>query len=265
MKGAIFNIVIIVLLAINFTVAQSIAQELEVDGVIVLDSSATDLPREGMIRWNGSDFEGYTGSAWVSLTNKSVVSDIDGNLYNTVAIGSQVWLSENLRTTKLNTGELIPLVEDNNEWINMQSMAYSWFQNNQDTLQVPYGAYYNFFTIETNKLCPTGWHVPTRNEWEVLRDFLGDDGESGNKLKAVDSIYWIFNVGGASNAAGFNAYPAGFRSNGSGDWFSQGWSCQWHSSDTLSRGWIRSDDGVFSFIGDSPTGGAPVRCVQDSD
>ena len=260
----IFMLLIIINVLVVTLCSPLTAQTLEVEGVIQLRNSSTSLPQSGMIRWNGIDFEGFTGSVWVSLTSGSTVTDIEGNIYNTVAIGSQIWMSENLRTTKLNTGIDIPLIEDGEEWINMQSMAYSWFENNKDTLQLPYGAYYNLFAAQNSDLCPLGWRVPTMSDWMTLRDYLGNDLESGNKMKALDTIYWDNTNVGASNASGFNGYPAGFRTSGFGGiWLSGSLSAQWHSSDSSQRAWLRSDVGSFGFIQDIAQGGAPVRCIKD--
>ena len=86
------------------------------------------------------------------------VKDIDGNVYKTVTIGKQVWMMENLKTTKYNDGKTIPLVTDNTAWTDLTASEYCWYNNDIANKKV-YGALYNWYTVNTNKLCPKGWHV----------------------------------------------------------------------------------------------------------
>jgi hypothetical protein len=105
-----------------------------------------------------------------SITQESseTVKDIDGNVYNTVIIGIQVWTKENLKTTKYNDGSPIPNVTDDTQWENLTTGAYSWHNNDAANYKNPYGGLYNWYAVETGKLCPTGWHVPTEDEWYNL-------------------------------------------------------------------------------------------------
>ena len=138
------------------------------------------------------------------------VADIDGNIYQTVTIGTQVWLVENLKATKYNDGTVIPLVTDNTGWIILTIPAYCWYDNdiaNKDT----YGALYNWYTVQTRKLCPTGWHVPTDVEWTTLTTFLGGESVAGGKLKEAGTAHWTSPNTGATNESGFTALPGGFR------------------------------------------------------
>jgi len=138
------------------------------------------------------------------------VTDIDGNVYNTVTIGSQVWMAENLKTTKYNDGTLIPLVTDNTAWKNATTPAFCWYNNdisNKDT----YGALYNWHVGNTGKVCPTGWHVPTYDEWRVLEVFLGEDSGVGNKLKEEGTTHWEGPNSEATNETGFTGLPGGHR------------------------------------------------------
>ena len=95
------------------------------------------------------------------------MSDIEGNVYKTIQIGSQVWMAENLKTTKYNDGKLITLVTNNVGWGNLSTGAYCWHENNIIN-KGTYGALYNGYAVRTGKLCPTGWHVPTKEEWHTL-------------------------------------------------------------------------------------------------
>lgn len=113
---------------------------------------------------------GY-GSTMSFYTDGTV--DVDGNVYKTVTIATQRWMAENLKTTKLNDGTSIPNVTDGKAWKNLTTPGYCWYDNDPKYYGNTYGALYNFYAVETNKLCPTGWHVPTDAEWDILIDHLG--------------------------------------------------------------------------------------------
>jgi uncharacterized protein (TIGR02145 family) len=95
------------------------------------------------------------------------VTDADGNVYQAVKIGTQTWMAENLRTTKFSDGTPIPNVTDNAAWGNTATSAYCWY-NNDIANATPYGALYNWYTVNSGKLAPTGWHIPTTAEWQTL-------------------------------------------------------------------------------------------------
>jgi len=111
--------------------------------------------------------------AYVGISNP--LKDIDGNQYKTVTIGNQTWMGENLRTTRYNDGTPIPNVTDDDEWIELNTPAYCWYLNWEAEYKLVYGAYYNGYVIETEKVCPTGWHVPTLQEWKTLYNTVEDD------------------------------------------------------------------------------------------
>jgi len=89
------------------------------------------------------------------------VTDVDGNDYPVVSIGTQFWMAENLKTTKLSDETMIPLVSEDQEWNRLTSPGYSWYNNDQSNNGEIYGALYNWYTVSTGNLCPSGWHVPT--------------------------------------------------------------------------------------------------------
>ena len=99
------------------------------------------------------------------------LKDVDGNLYHTITIGTQIWMVENLKTTRYNDGTSIQLVIDNQEWYNRLTPGYCWYNNDPETYKNTYGALYNWFTVKTGKLAPTGSHVPTNADWTILLDF----------------------------------------------------------------------------------------------
>jgi len=137
-----------------------------------------------------------------------VMSDCDGNTYDIVKIGDQVWMAHNLMTTKFNDGTEIALVTDATEWAGLESPAYCWYDNQSYNYKEDYGAMYNWFTVNTEKLCPFGWHVPSYTEWQALLQPLGN---LGGKLKEAGTAHWLSPNTGATNSTGFNALPGGDR------------------------------------------------------
>jgi len=114
---------------------------------------------------------------------REIVTDIDGNIYHTVAIGTQVWMVENLKTTRYNDGMAIPNVTDSATWEALTTPAYRWYKNDADTYKND-GAYYNWYVIGTGKLCPSGWHVPSEPEWNVLMNFINRYGYGFSAIPA---------------------------------------------------------------------------------
>ncbi|UCE18461.1 MAG: hypothetical protein JSV84_16660 [Gemmatimonadota bacterium] len=114
----------------------------------------------------------------------TTVTDIDGNVYKVVTIGDQIWMAENLKTTKFSDGEPIPNVTDNSEWCSRVTPAYCWYNNNssnRDTL----GGLYNWYAVNTGKLAPTGWHIPSEAEWNILISYLGGETVAGSRLADI--------------------------------------------------------------------------------
>ena len=153
-------------------------------------------------------------------TNSNTISDLDGNVYPTVTIGTQTWMAENLKTTKYNDGTAIPNITDNTSWSALTSGAYCWYNNdiaNKSTL----GALYNWHAVNTGKLAPAGWHVPTDDEWITLANYVSLNlGASPSKAKALAStIGWNIDAGvgtignnlSQNNSTGFNLMPGGYR------------------------------------------------------
>ncbi len=144
----------------------------------------------------------------VRCIRSNILTDHDGNVYKTFLIGTQTWMAENLKTTKLNDGTSIPLVIDTTSWSNLATPAYCWYNNDPD-YKNPYGALYNWYTVNTGKLCPTGWHVPSDTEWTMMTNYLGGESLAGGKLKSTSG--WNNPNTGATNETGFTAIPGGNR------------------------------------------------------
>ncbi|MCC6582071.1 MAG: hypothetical protein IT271_00065 [Chitinophagales bacterium] len=131
------------------------------------------------------------------------MTDIDGNVYKTIKIGTQTWMAENLKTTHLNDGTLIPHLTNRQRWDTLTTAAYIYF--NYDTRNIAkYGNGYNWFAIGTGKLAPAGWHVPTNTEVNTLVNYLGGNYIAGNKMKS--SGFWTPFAGITNtNSSGFSA------------------------------------------------------------
>lgn len=136
------------------------------------------------------------------------VTDADGNTYSTVKIGTQIWIGENLKTTKYNDGTSIPLVTDDIAWTALTTPAYCWYNNDVGNKNT-YGALYNWYTVNTNKLCPIGWHVPTDAEWTTITIYLGS--LVTGRLKESGTTHWQMPNTDAINDSKFTALPGGIR------------------------------------------------------
>lgn len=139
------------------------------------------------------------------------VSDIDGNVYKTIQIGTQTWMAENIKTTKFRNGDPIPCVVDNKNWAK-SSGAYCWYDNDPATYKANYGALYSWYAVLDNrKIAPAGWHIPNELDFGYLLTYLGDANFAGRKLKEVGLSHWKYEFVGSNNETGFTALPGGFR------------------------------------------------------
>jgi uncharacterized protein (TIGR02145 family) len=188
------------------------------------------------------------------------VTDIEGNIYKTVKIGNQIWMAENLKTTHYRNGGAIPNITGNTEWANLTSYdgAYCNYNN---TVSSDYGKLYNRMAVDdARKLCPTGWHVPSVTEWDVLISYLGGQWEAGGRLKEAGTTHWQSpNTG--TNESGFTALPGGYR------WYDGifgGVSTMgvWWSSSGVHYIFSNTSNTVMS-EGANSTEGLSVRCMKD--
>lgn len=195
----------------------------------------------------------------------STVTDIDGNVYNVVKIGNQCWMKENLKTTRYKDGTAIPTGLSNTAWQNTTSGAYAIYNNNAAN-NTTYGKLYNWYAVNTGKLAPAGWHVPTDAEWTTLINFLGGETVAGNKMKAT--ILWApFSGIANTNSSGFTGLPAGVRSNNGTFNFIGTTGLFWSSSENgTSNAWYRylnSNNSNASSYANGKQYGFSVRCVRD--
>jgi uncharacterized protein (TIGR02145 family) len=210
------------------------------------------------------------------------IADIDGNLYKTVKIGDQQWMAENLKTTKYNDDTDIPLVTDQTAWKNLSTPGYCWYNNDATTFKNTYGALYNWYTANTGKLCPAGWHVPTDVEFTTLSNFLinngfGFEGSGTDIAKSLSATtgWTTFTTPGtigndqtSNNSSGFSALPGGLR-NLAGMFYSIGMvGCWWSSTPAnATNSWIRILNFNFTEFGRVATfrkiQGSSIRCLKD--
>ncbi|MCA1758508.1 MAG: fibrobacter succinogenes major paralogous domain-containing protein [Bacteroidales bacterium] len=195
----------------------------------------------------------------------TALTDADGNVYSTITIGTQVWMSENLKTSKFNDGTDIPLVTSNSEWGDLTTPAYCWYNNDEETYKNLYGAYYTWYAVNTGKLCPEGWHVPTKDEWTTLADYLGGTSVAGGKLKATGTEYWNSPNTDATNETGFSGLPGSWRTSTFSTLGTHGrwWSNSEYTSSSGHAYILYHDEAVFRRNNTNKRYGLSVRCVKD--
>lgn len=197
------------------------------------------------------------------------VTDIEGNKYATIQIGFQTWMAENLRTTKYKDGAAIPHITDNSIWSNLTTGAYSVYSHSPENEAV-YGKLYNWYAVNTGKLCPQGWHVPTDSEWSQLSTYLGNN--VGGKMKATGNKtagtgLWNGTNTGATNESGFTGLPGGLRNlSGSFDYIGN-YGYWWSSTEyNTYYAWNRylyySYSSVYSYYNYKERGFS-CRCLRD--
>ena len=217
-----------------------------------------------------------TGTAYgneISFTTLPVVAnklyDIDGNVYNTVTIGNQIWMLENLKTTHYRNGEFIPNAVTASEWIAGTSGAYAIYENNTANNSL-YGQLYNWFAVtNTRNIAPEGWHIPTSAELTSLIEFLGGSGEAGGAMKEAGTAHWISPNTGATNSSGFIGLPGGYRDE-SGAYGSMGNTGYWWTTTEDYTGStdanalaLFTSNAEASIVTGSKKFGTSVRCVKD--
>jgi uncharacterized protein (TIGR02145 family) len=207
---------------------------------------------------------GY-GEERVFKTFTGTVTDIDGITYNTVTIGSRVWMAENLRTTHFLNGDPIPNITDNTTWYSLPTPAYCYYKNDPTTPAVM-GLLYNWYTTaDSRNLCPSGWHVSTDAEWQDMVASLGGDSIAGGKLKLPGLDFWLSPNTGADNSSGFSAVSGGQR--GIDGNFFNGAGAFWTStSENINSGrdwFLLWNYASATRYYDKKVDGFNIRCVKD--
>jgi uncharacterized protein (TIGR02145 family) len=162
---------------------------------------------------------------------------------------------------------VLQIFADNDDWAANYSPAYCWYKNDMINYKNPYGALYNWYAVNTGKLCPIGWHVPSDDDWQTLIDSLGGISLAGGKLKEFGTKYWKTPNKGATNSTGFSAVPGGFRNN-LGEFFYIGKMGYWWSSteNNTNTAWSRNMGHIYGYVNNQPNKkqhGYSVRCLKD--
>jgi uncharacterized protein (TIGR02145 family)/uncharacterized repeat protein (TIGR02059 family) len=222
-----------------------------------------------------------TNSAGTAYGNQLIfntrIADVDGNTYNTVTIGTQVWIAENLKVTKYNDGTVIPNITDDAKWGTLTTGAYGDYDN-IPTNSTTYGRMYNWYAVDNNSatkvasnggknVCPTSWHVPSDDEWTILTNYLGGTSVAGGLLKETGFDHWQNPNAGATNETGFTALPGGYRhSDGTcltiglyGYWWS---STEFSMTDARAR-YMHYDNTIVNRDYSYKPYGFSVRCLKD--
>ncbi|HLN21143.1 MAG TPA: fibrobacter succinogenes major paralogous domain-containing protein [Bacteroidales bacterium] len=247
-------------------------------GTGAFTSNITNL-QNGTVYYLRAYATNSTGTGYGNeITFITPVADVDGNIYRTVLIGNQVWMAENLKTTRLNDNTPIANITNASQWVAQDTVhtpAYSWYLNSAANRNV-YGGLYNWYAVGTNKLCPQGWHVPEDGDFRVLEANLGVPADSldfwgwrgvgaGTKMKT--NVGWDGN-----NSSGFTALPGGYRMWVNGSFTGLGSLLYfWTASDDAANhkpnnAWYRRLDSHDSRIYNATTyksGGKSIRCVKD--
>jgi len=198
------------------------------------------------------------------------LNDIDGNLYNTIRIGDQIWMTENLKTTHFANGDIIPDGTGAGD-ISGETEPKYWFAYNDDLNNInPYGLLYTWYAVTDNrKVCPDGWHVPSIGDWNTLITYLGGSSVAGGKLKEAGTLHWASPNTGATNETGFTALPGGYRSNLGvfslfGTWGSWMTSTESNPTSTWRADMLYNTSSVqITASSNSKAFGYSVRCVRD--
>ena len=202
----------------------------------------------------------------VYFTTLQTITDIDGNTYNTVQIENQVWMSENLKTSRYRNGGSIPNVTNNTLWSNSTIGAWSYY-NNDETNNAIYGKLYNWYTTLGDTLCPSGWGVPSDAEWTTLTDSLGGESVAGGKMKSIGTAYWNSPNTDATNERGFSALPGGYRGSVGSFGRVRDYAFFWSATEyDVSNAWYRYLNSSFGNVFRSnfyKSVGASVRCLRD--
>jgi len=197
----------------------------------------------------------------VTASLTGTVTDIDGNVYKTVKIGSQWWMAENLKVTKYRNGDVIGTTTPSTLDISSESTPkYQWAYNGNESNVVIYGRLYTWYAAtDSRNVCPTGWHLPTDSEWSTISIV-----DEGGKLKEIGTTHWTSPNTGATDEYGFKALPGGGRGV-TGAFTGMGVLGGWWNYAPINVGVIKlsyDNNYTFTMYWDKSCGFS-VRCVKD--
>ncbi|WP_370089608.1 fibrobacter succinogenes major paralogous domain-containing protein [Ekhidna sp.] len=206
----------------------------------------------------------------IGIPGEDLVDARDGKTYKTIHLGTQLWMAENLRATTYNDGNPIEYPGTNiTAWEDNTTGAYAWY----DHTETEYGPLYNWYAVNTGKLCPTGWHIPTDEEWNELGTYLGGGSIAGSKMKETGTEHWEAPNSDATNASGFNAIPAGwaYYVNGHFSYLRERavfWSSEegYNADHGISRHLVSGDERLIRYTSSNSSNkgnGFSCRCIKD--
>ena len=191
-----------------------------------------------------SPYNGKTTAVFNPDLTYGTMTDQDGNVYKTITIGTQTWMAENLRTTRYRDGTAIPNVTDNIAWSALTTGTYCTYENTADVVTIATnGMLYNWYAAtDSRNIAPTGWHLPSDDEWETLINYLGGEDITDGKMKEAGTTHWASPNTSATNETGFTALPSGGRDGNDGAFLSLGNGGYWGSSTAngATNAWYRS-------------------------
>ena len=239
-----------------------------ISNITNLTANTTYYVRAYATNSNGTAY-GYEKIFKTNITGQTgTLTDVDGNTYNWVGIGKQAWMAENLKVTKEADGTVIPFVTDNAEWANLgdnNTDKACCYYNNSNTNRDIYGALYTY--VAAKDVCPTGWHLPTDDEWTELEDYISNDGHFGVEGTALKATSGWYSDGNGTDDYGFFALPGGSR-HYDGTFFGVGDGVWWSSTeDGSSSAWYRDLYYQYASVGRGAhckSYGFSVRCVRDN-
>lgn len=244
------------------------------NGLILIKPNSQEISVFKIKGYSSDSLEATITKIAVSTSNDlNTVKDIEGNIYKVTIISDQAWMAENIRTTKYVDGTPINLVTNDSVWAKLKSPAYCWL-NNDEITNKNYGALYNKYVVETNNVCPVGWHIPTSEDWKLLTANIDNNAST---LKSNAAIKWLppsdsfkDNVVNVTNEYNFNAIPVGRRSE-SGKFDHQGeyftiWSSSRATYDASRNNALSLNNCinlVFSPGPEASNNGYSIRCIKD--
>lgn len=208
-------------------------------------------------------------SGFIPLHFAGVITDIDGNIYKTIRLGTQTWMAENLRTTRMKDNTAISPVTSEMDWAALTAPGYCWYGNvlSNSPVAVECGALYNWHTVSSGNLCPDGWHVPSQDDFNALVSFVGGADIAGGKLKENGTKHWNRPNAMATNLSGFTGLPTGMR-NADGAYAGIGnaalfWTATEHSGTAAVSAVLLNNTGAYGENNFAREAGLSVRCIKD--
>ena len=195
-----------------------------------------------------------------------LATDVDGNTYPGIKIGTQIWFNKNLNVTRYQNRDSIEQISTDALWQNASEGAWSFSNNSSDNQDV-YGKLYNWYAVsDTRKLCPAGWKIPSDEDWAILTNFLGGSDVAGGKLKATGISFWLIPNAWATNLSYFSALPGGYRDVG-GSFAGLGYyGLWWSSTPNGTEAWSRYLYNEFNYVSResyNKNQGLSIRCLME--